>query len=90
MAAFCDAAGYTKKRENLRDSSKLDPLIFSLFFYLLRRFDGFAIGLPLGCVVPGVAAVFLWKNERVSRCGAGFVVALLPLLESAGFTLFFV
>ncbi|MBQ4086483.1 MAG: hypothetical protein IJC54_07935 [Clostridia bacterium] len=43
-------AGYTKKRVNLRDSSKLDPLIFTLFFYPLRGCDGCAIGLPPACV----------------------------------------
>ena len=31
------AAVYMKKVENLRDSSKLDPLIFSAFFSLLRK-----------------------------------------------------
>ena len=42
------AAGNMKKRENLRDSSKLDPLIFSLFFCALRACDCYAIGLLLG------------------------------------------
>jgi len=40
------AAGYTKKRENFPDSSKLDPLNFSLFFYPICGYDGCAIGLP--------------------------------------------
>ena len=31
------AAVYMKKTGNLRDSSKLDPLIFSVFFSLLRK-----------------------------------------------------
>ena len=41
------AAGMSKKRENPADASKLDPAVFSLFFYPLRGCDGFAIGLPL-------------------------------------------
>jgi len=41
-----------KKRENLADSSKLDPLIFSLFFYPLRGCDhASVIGLPRCCAV---------------------------------------
>ena len=60
-------AGYTKKRVNLRDSSKLDPLIFTLFFYPLRGCDhASVIGLPPACVA---APAGERRNASAKRAG---------------------
>jgi len=60
-----------KKPENLRDSSKLDPLIFSGFFSLLRK-PGRLCRPDCRWVDLCVSfAVSLRRNERKARCGAG-------------------
>ena len=61
-----------KKTGNLRDSSKLNPLIFSVFFYPLRGHAGNARApAALLTWAKGFRRFFCGKNERGSRCGAG-------------------
>ena len=62
---------FMKKTENLRDSSKLDPMIFSVFFSLLRKPAG---RCPADCRFGTEcvsSAILLRQNERgrVRRCG---------------------
>ena len=73
------AAVCVKKAENLTDSSKLDPRIFSAFFSLLRKpaehssADCRTVGL---CIA---SAVFLRKNERGSLFVGSQPSKCLPL-----------
>ena len=64
-----------KKTENLRDSSKLDPMIFSAFFSLLRKpaersSADCRFGTGRVCVAVFAAAK---TSGRVRRCGGAIV-----------------
>ena len=70
-----------KKVENLRDSSKLDPLIFSAFFSLLRKP---AEQVPLtAALLCGCAARALMRLDRTSCLDseAGYAYSLLQILR---------
>ena len=61
----------TKKGREFTNSSKLDPMTSRSFFCARCAPDGYAIGLPHGCVLAEVDAVSLRRNER-DRLRAGW------------------
>ncbi len=60
-----------KKTENLRDSSKLDPVIFSVLFSLLKQTrTAQPSGLPLWCGMRLAGAVFAAAKTSGFRAAA--------------------